>query len=476
MSMEATESPAESAGVDGAPDQQSLSTRAARNLATTTKSTPQMQGISSRWLLKNLPWVNVVGGTYRVNRRLTLAVGRGRVGFVQGGADDVRIVPETLREIPALRDFDDMAVLEDLASRFQVRDFRAGEVIVEEGSPIEEVFIVAHGRINRLSTGKYGDTHLLDVVTDGDHLGDEAVLTSDPLWLATAKASTAGTIMVLPWSGVLDLFDRAPHLRAHIQRFVADSQRATNSKGEAPIDLSAGHEGEPVIPNTFVDYELAPREYDLSLTQTVLRIHSRVADLYNHPMNQTEQQLKLTVEAIRERQEWELVNNREFGLLHNTAYDQRISSWSGPPTPDDLDQLLSMRRSTTLFLAHPKAIAAFFRECNKRGLYPDTIDRNGHRIPAWRGVPIYPCGKLPIEDGHTTSVMAMRMGEDNQGVVGLHQLGLPDEVEPSLNVRFMGIDEKAIISYLVTAYYSAAILVPDAIGILENVDIAAPHA
>jgi CRP-like cAMP-binding protein len=473
MSMEATESPA---GVDGAPDQQSLSTRAARNLATTTKSTPQMQGISSRWLIRNLPWVNVAGGTYRVNRRLTLAVGRGRVGFVQGGADDVRIVPETLREIPALRDFEDMAVLEELASRFRVREFRAGEVIVEEGSPIEEVFIVAHGRINRLSTGKYGDTNLLGVVTDGDHLGDEAVLTSDPLWLTTAQASTAGIIMVLPWSGVLDLFDRAPHLRTHIERFVAESQRATNSKGEAPIDLSAGHEGEPVLPSTFVDYELAPREYELSLTQTVLRIHSRVADLYNHPMNQTEQQLKLTVEAIRERQEWELVNNREFGLLHNTAYDQRISTWSGPPTPDDMDQLLSMRRSTTLFLAHPKAIAAFFRECNRRGLYPDTVDRNGHRIPAWRGVPIFPCGKLPIEDGHTTSIMAMRMGEDNQGVVGLHQLGLPDEVEPSLNVRFMGIDEKAIISYLVTAYYSAAILVPDAIGILENVDIAAPHA
>ncbi|MEY9877366.1 CRP-like cAMP-binding protein [Streptacidiphilus sp. MAP12-33] len=473
MSMEATESPA---GVDGTPDQQSLSTRAARNLATTTKSTPQMQGISSRWLLKNLPWVNVAGGTYRVNRRLSLAVGRGRVGFVQGGADDVQIVPETLREIPALHDVEDLALLRELASRFQVREFHAGEVLAEEGSPIEEVFIVAHGRINRLSTGKYGDTNLIGVVTDGDHLGDEAVLTSDPLWLTTAQASTSGTVLVLPWSQVLDLFDRAPQLRDHIEQFVAGSQRATNSRGEASIEVSAGHDGEPVLPNTFVDYELAPREYDLSLTQTVLRIHSRVADLYNSPMNQTEQQLKLTVEAIRERQEWELVNNREFGLLHNTAYDQRISTWSGPPTPDDMDQLLSMRRSTTMFLAHPKAIAAFFRECNKRGLYPDTIDRNGHRLPAWRGVPIFPCGKLPIEDGHTTSIMAMRMGEDNQGVVGLHQLGLPDEVEPSLNVRFMGIDEKAIISYLVTAYYSAAILVPDAIGILENVDIAAPRS
>ena len=35
----------------------SLGTAAARQLATTTKSPPQMQGISSRWLLKLLPWV-----------------------------------------------------------------------------------------------------------------------------------------------------------------------------------------------------------------------------------------------------------------------------------------------------------------------------------------------------------------------------------------------------------------------------------
>ena len=33
------------------------------------------------------------------------------------------------------------------------------------------------------------------------------------------------------------------------------------------------------------------------------------------------------------------------------------------------------------------------------------------------------------------------------------------------------IDEKAIISYLVSAYYSVAVLVPDALGILDNVEI-----
>jgi len=69
----------------------------------------------------------------------------------------------------------------------------------------------------------------------------------------------------------------------------------------------------------------------------------------------------------------------------------------------------------------------------------------------------------------------MRTGEDNQGVIGLHQTGIPDEYEPGLSVRFAGIDEKAVISYLVTAYYSAAILVPDAVGVLENVALSGPR-
>jgi hypothetical protein len=56
-------------------------------------------------------------------------------------------------------------------------------------------------------------------------------------------------------------------------------------------------------------------------------------------------------------------------------------------------------------------------------------------------------------------------------VVGLHQTGIPDEVEPGLSVRFMGINDKAVISSLVSTYYSAAVLVPDALGILENVEV-----
>ncbi|MFF8311489.1 family 2B encapsulin nanocompartment shell protein [Streptomyces lydicus] len=465
----ATDEPALEPSADGAPT--SLGTQAARQLATTTKSEPQMQAITSRWLLKSLPWVDVKGGTYRVNRRLQLRVGRGRVEFEQNGADDIRVVPRTLTELPALRGYDDGEVLKELAGRFRVREVRAGQVLFEAGQPATEAYLVVHGRFARYTAGKYGEEEVIGVVTDGDQMGDEALGRPDPLWRSSVRAETAGVLMVLPWDVLREFTDRVPSLGAHLAAYAERQQRPVNRKGEAEVPVQAGHVGEPTLSGGFVDYDLAPREYELSLTQTVLRVHSRVADLYNEPMDQTQQQLRLTVEEIRERQEWELVNNREFGLLHNADYGQRISTYTGPPTPDDMDELLSMRRKTRLFLAHPKAIAAFFRQCNKRGLVPGTANVDGHEVPAWRGVPIFPCGKIPISETHTSSIIALRTGEADQGVVGLYQTGLPEEFQPGLNVRFMGIDQAAVIKYLVTAYYSLAILVPDAAGVLENVQI-----
>ncbi|KUO04300.1 family 2B encapsulin nanocompartment shell protein [Streptomyces caeruleatus] len=450
--------------------QQSLGTAAARNLATTTKSAPQMQEISSRWLLRMLPWVNVQGGTYRVNRRLTYAVGDGRITFVKTG-DRVEVIPAELTELPALRSYDDEDVLSELAQRCQQREFAAGTLIASFGSPTDEVYLLAHGRVEKLGTGPYGEDESLGVLADGAYLGEQALLDSDAIWEYTVRAVTACTVLVLPRQEVERVAERAESLSGHLERLRATPSQRTNKYGEKEVDLAAGHSGEPDIPHTFVDYEARPREYELSIAQTVLRIHSRVADLYNQPMNQTEQQLRLTVEALKERQEHELVNNREFGLLHNCEYDQRLQPHDGVPSPDDMDELLCRRRGTKLFLAHPRAISAFGRELNKRGLVPETIEVGGNRIPTWRGVPIFPCNKIPVTDARTTSIIAMRTGESDQGVIGLQQAGIPDEIEPSLSCRFMGINEQAIIKYLVTAYYSAAVLVPDALGVLENVEI-----
>ena len=92
------------------------------------------------------------------------------------------------------------------------------------------------------------------------------------------------------------------------------------------------------------------------------------------PHDQIKEQLRLTIETIKERQESELINNPEYGLLASVADEQRISTLTGAPTPDDFDDLLrKVWKEPGFFLAHPDAIAAFGRECTRRGVPPPTV-------------------------------------------------------------------------------------------------------
>lgn len=458
-------------GGDAGQQRSSLSTAAARQLTTTTKTRPQMQGITPRWLLRMLPWEQVSGGMYRVNRRLSYAVGDDRLSFSNIGAR-VELFPRELLKLPLLRGFEsDEAMLQTLARQFVQREFKTGELLVEAGQPAEHVFLLVHGRAHKLGVGKYGDPVILDVLADGDHFGDQAVVESNDHWTFTVKALTPCTVMVLPQRVFENLISQSPALHAHVEDFKKRLNKPQDKAGQAAIAMAAGHAGEPELPGTFVDYELAPREYELSVAQTMLNVHTRVSDLFNNPMNQVEQQLRLTIEALRERQEYELINNRDFGFLHNADFKQRLHARSGPPTPDDMDELLSRRRKSRFFLAHPRTIAAFGRECTRRGLYPKVVEVHGGRFTSWRNVPLLPCDKIPITPEGTSSILVFRTGAEDQGVIGLHHTGIPDEVEPSLSVRRMDVNEKAVASYLVSVYFSAALLVPDALGVLENVEL-----
>src|SRR5262245_932140 len=137
-------------------EQRSLSTAAARKLATTTKSRPQMQGITPRWLLKLLPWVETKGGSFRVNRRLTYTIGDGILAFTTVGGV-ARVIPGELCELPILRGFEDAAVLQELADRFVQRELAPGDVIVERGTPVDAIWLIVEGKLEKLGRGKFGD-------------------------------------------------------------------------------------------------------------------------------------------------------------------------------------------------------------------------------------------------------------------------------------------------------------------------------
>jgi len=251
-------------------------------------------------------------------------------------------------------------------------------------------------------------------------------------------------------------------------------------EGETPLDILCSSEKKSTkIPAGSVEYQQKPREYILNSISTTINVDTSVADVYSSPYDQTREQLNLAVESLRERQESQIINNDDYGLLKNVAESQRVTPIKGAPMPDDLDELISkVWKEPSFFLAHPRAIAAFTRECTRRGVPPNTINLYGGNFILWRGIPIVPTDKLLVDGvkkpkgkSGKTNILLVRTGESKRGVIGLHQSGMQNEQSKGLSVRFKGVDDEGIASYLLSLYCSAAILADDAIAVLEDVEV-----
>jgi len=251
-------------------------------------------------------------------------------------------------------------------------------------------------------------------------------------------------------------------------------------EGETPLDILCSSEKKSTkIPAGFVEYQQKPREYILNSISTTINVDTSVTDVFSSPYDQTREQLNLAVESLRERQESQIINNDDYGLLKNVADSQRVTPIKGAPMPDDLDELISkVWKEPSFFLAHPRAIAAFARECTRRGVPPSTTNIYGGNFILWRGIPIVPTDKLLVDGvkkpkgkGGKTNILLIRTGESKRGVIGLHQSGLQNEQSRGLSVRFKGVDDEGIASYLLSLYCSAAILADDAIAVLEDVEV-----
>jgi len=259
-------------------------------------------------------------------------------------------------------------------------------------------------------------------------------------------------------------------------------------EGDTPLDVLCTLDPKKTeIPQGYVEYVAKPREYELGGISTIINIDTRVQDVYSSPFDQAREQLALAIESLKERQESQIINNDDYGLLKNIADSQHIQPRFGRPMPDDLDELLSkVWKEPSFFLAHPRAIAAFLRECTRRGVPPATVNIGGGTFVTWRGVPLIPSDKLfvdglknPKAKTGKTNILLIRTGETKRGVIGLFQTGLAGALSEAgytgqvrgLAVRFRGINDAGVASYLLTIYCSAAILADDAIAVLEDVEV-----
>ncbi|SEP41996.1 hypothetical protein SAMN04487843_11764 [Methylobacterium sp. ap11] len=291
---------------------------------------------------------------------------REQLAEVRAGRRERLPVDQPIEVLPLFSRLGD-AELATLAGKFTQSRHAAGEVIADEGLTGRSLVVVTDGTVELTLSGPYKGRLRQGLATRGDHFGD-----SDLGPAPAVKALSAVTLLTLDRAAIED---EAIAVRIARHREECDRLKGhTNSHGEQSIELLAVHAGEPRLPTTFVDYELDPREYHLSTIQTILNTHTRVADLYSNEIDQLREQIRLTVDAVKEREEWELLNNSQFGPLHEVAPRQRIPTRGGPPTPDDLDEFLTLVwKKPAFFVAHLRAIAAFGREATRRGVPPVVV-------------------------------------------------------------------------------------------------------
>ncbi len=171
-----------------------------------------------------------------------------------------------------------------------------------------------------------------------------------------------------------------------------------------------------MLPETFVDYEETPPEYPLSVVQTIVRVHTRVSDVYSNPIDQLEEQLRLSIEGVRERQEHELINNREFGLLHAAAPSMRTQS-------------RTVRRTQTTWMT-----------CWRwSGSDPPSSSPTARHRRVRPGVHPARCAAAHDQDVRVALPHASGLAGEPEGL-------------PGLSVRLMGINRRAVASYLLTLY------------------------
>ena len=222
---------------------------------------------------------------------------------------------ESFRRIPLFAHIE-QDIVNRLAKRFQVESCNLGGKLIEEGKYPQKFFIVARGQVEISSKGTHGEDLRIAILSEGEYFG-EANLLSDQPSSVTVKAITPAVFFSLDSNELEEIIKDIPTFREQFRQAVDEHLRlkaTVNAHGEKHIDPASGHEEDNIIPETYIDYEEEPREYPLNTLQTVVRVHTRVTDLYNNPYNQLEQQMHLSIESIRERQEWELINNRNFGL------------------------------------------------------------------------------------------------------------------------------------------------------------------
>ncbi len=158
--------------------QRSVTTSVARNLANTTKTSPKMMSITPRYLLNLLPWVQVDGGTYRVNRTKVELSKAERIE-VDWSAGAASLSAESLRSVPLFSKLPE-TIISRMTSGFKIEEVSLGNQLIVEGEDRSKFFIIAQGQVEVLSKGVHGSKLRIALLTEGEFFGETDLVSDKP--------------------------------------------------------------------------------------------------------------------------------------------------------------------------------------------------------------------------------------------------------------------------------------------------------
>lgn len=214
-----------------------------------------------------------------------------------------------------------------------------------------------------------------------------------------------------------------------------------------------------------IQYQQKPTEIELVNIETLIKVPSKIHDVMNYPHNQLVNQLRLTVENIRETQENYFINNPDTGLISQCAKKSRIIRYNDVVSPNVLDDLLALVwNKPSFYLMHPRILADFCKSCNSLGLNTGSSEYLGYQFVTWRGLPIITSDKIPLSAGTLTNIFLIRTGFDDSGVVQLHNITPTKSGYPGIFIETSATDQFGTVNTRVSLYTNIAILSDESIA------------
>jgi serine phosphatase RsbU (regulator of sigma subunit) len=133
-----------------------------------------------------------------------------------------------LARIPLFADLPETE-LENLVHSLKVVELKPRDILFREGDVGEHLYVVADGELEILRAAGTADELLLNIIAEGEYLGDMALLMAGGQRTATVRARTKATLLVMSRQEFDDLIMHHPILAYSMVRVSSQRLDATNN-------------------------------------------------------------------------------------------------------------------------------------------------------------------------------------------------------------------------------------------------------